>query len=159
MTPTTRSAAAALVAVALLTAAACGPPPATGPRQTGASSRAFVGDAEVEVRYRYEPRPGKLVELYVDLSAKGADGGQVEATVTPHGFDVTRGEASWHGALPAGQTQTHTLTLSAGTEPAPTVTITTRQLERNVELSSDTLRFVVTDDEVRECRVDDEACR
>ena len=137
----------------------CGPPPVVGPRQTGASSRAFVGDAEVVVRYRYEPRPGKLLELYVDLTAKGADAGELEATVTANGLDLTRGEPRWRGTLAAGQSQTHTMTWAAGAEVAPTVTITTRHLGRGVELSSDTLRFVVTEDEVRECRSDDEACR
>lgn len=137
----------------------CGPPPAAGPRQTGASSRAFVGDAEVQIRYRYEPRPGKLLELYVDLTAKGADGGTVEATVIPSGLALVRGELGWRGALSAGQTVTHSLTLEAGSEPAPTVTIVTRHVDRDVELSRDTLRFVVTEDEVRECRAEDDACR
>ena len=151
------SAAMALV----LSLAACGPPPAAeAPRPLGVDSRAFVGESELRVRYRYVPRPRFGLALWVDLTAQGGDAGEIEVEVDPGGFEVIRGPLRWRRSVGDGSTESERVLLRAGREPVYTVRVTTRRVRGQVELARDTLHFIVdeSEDRVRECRPTDAAC-
>jgi hypothetical protein len=145
------------LAVLCLLLAACGPPAPTGPQPLGASSRAIVGDGEVELRYRYEPQLDREMVLYIDIAAKKGSVGGVEVTVDPKDFAVVSGETRWRGEVSGAQTATHKLTLRAPGKTA-SLAIVTRHPERDLELASDELEFVVTDDGIRECQPAFEGC-
>jgi hypothetical protein len=129
-----------------------------GPRPAGIDSTAFVGDAELAVRYRYEPLPGSEVRFHVDASASQADVGPIAFELTADGFELASGERTWQGSIAAGGTATHTTTWRAVGDPAPTLTVVTRQVEGDVELARDAVRFVIDEGGVRECRSIDAAC-
>jgi hypothetical protein len=141
-----------------LVLAACGPPPLSGPQPLGASSRAFVGDAEVEVRYRFEPELDRELVFYVDVAAKKGAAGELEVTVDPGDLAVVAGETRWRGEVAGGRTATHGLTLRAAGKTG-TVSVVTKHVERGIELASDQITFVVTDEGVRECQPEIEGCR
>ena len=147
--------------VAALTAlAACGgaPPAPQGPRNAGASSRAFVGQAELSLRYRYEPTSVAEVVLFLDAAASGGDVGEITIEVVPDGFEPLEGPSRWTLRVPNGQTETRQVTLRVLQSSTPTVTLVTTRVEGGAELARDTLRFIVADSTIRECRPDDAAC-
>jgi hypothetical protein len=142
-----------------IVACSCSPAQPTGPQSAGVSSRAFVGDAELEVRYRYEPQIGKEVVLFVDAAARGGSAGAVRLSLRLNGFTVVRGEPEWEATVDASRTETHQVILRA-VDRVATVTVITRHIERDVELASDDIRFWVDDDgNVVECQAEDEACK
>lgn len=151
---------AGLLAAASLSLA-CGPPPAPqGPRPTGVSSRAFVGEAELQLRYRYEPTGARSIELLIDGSSSSGQVGQVQIELGLDGFEQQGpGPLSWTLDVPGGQTVTQKVSLLA-VKDTPSATVTTTRTEGRAELARDTLRFIVDVEEglVRECRPTDAAC-
>jgi hypothetical protein len=141
---------------ALTALAACGSPPVPqGPRNTGASSRAFVGQAELSLRYRYEPTSVAELILFVDAAASGGDVGEVTIEAEADGFEPLVGPSRWTLSVPNGKTETRQVTLRVLQTSTPTVTLVTTRVEGNAELARDTLRFIVTEGTLRECRPDD----
>lgn len=151
---------AGLLAAATLSLA-CGPPPAPqGPRPTGMSSRAFVGQAELELGYRYEPTGARSLDLLIDGSSSSGQVGQVQIELQLEGFEQREpGPLSWTLDVPSGQTVTQKVSLLA-VKDTPSATVTTTRTEGGAELARDTLRFIVDVEEglVRECRPTDAAC-
>jgi hypothetical protein len=149
-----------IVTLALvLVACSCSPAAPTGPQSAGVSSRAFVGDAELEVRYRYEPQIGKEVVLYIDAVARGGSAGAVRLSLRLDGFTLVRGEPEWEATVDASRTETHQVILRA-VDRVARVTVITRHIERDVELASDDIRFWVDEDaNVVECQAEHEACK
>jgi hypothetical protein len=138
---------------------ACSPAKPKGPQPAGVNSRAFVGDAEIELRYRYEPQVGKEIVLYVDATGKSGSVGAVRMALELDGFTVVRGKPSWQVDVGSGRTETQEVTLRA-TDGVPRVTVVTRHVERDVELASDDMRFWVDEDDmVAECEPSVEACK
>jgi hypothetical protein len=154
---------------ALLVVAACAAPlPPAGPRATGARSSASVGGAELDVRYRYQPLKGRQLALYVDVASKqGA--AAIAVDVKADGFELLGGQPSAKHALAADASATQQVTFGASFDAAlpaaASVTVVTRDVERDVELTSDRLRFIILgdgvgdEDGIRECRPDDVACQ
>lgn len=135
---------------------ACDPsmPDAT-PRTAGIDSRAFVGEAELVVRYRYAPLPRYEVELFVDLAALEGEVGEVSVEVQPQDLDVVRGPLQWNATLGRGAEHSKSVLLRAGGKSSPRATIVTRKGGSGAELARDTLRFVIDEEAVRECRATD----
>ncbi|HZO13857.1 MAG TPA: hypothetical protein VFB62_11385 [Polyangiaceae bacterium] len=126
----------------------------------GSDSRAFVGQAELLVRYRYVPQPRFEIDFMVDVSATGGGVGDVAVEVKPEGFDVMSGDLEWSTSLRDGDEHTETLRLrAAGKSKTPAVTVVTRRGQGGVDLATDRLRFVIAEDIVRECRATDECPR
>jgi hypothetical protein len=123
-------------------------------------SRAFVGESELSMRYRYATLPRFQIELFVDLSATGGDAGSVDVEVKPQGFDVVRGPLRWSKNVGEGDTESNSVVLSASGEGLMKVDIVTTR-SGGVELANDELRFIVDKDEdiVRECRPTDPPCQ
>jgi hypothetical protein len=123
-------------------------------------SRAFVGESELSIRYRYAPLPRFEIELFVDLAAEGGSAGSIDVEVTASGFDVKRGPLRWSSKVSEGSTESSSVRLSARGEGLMTVEITTTR-SGGVELAKDRLRFIVDEDEdlVRECRPTDPPCK
>ena len=138
---------------------ACSPAKPMGPQPAGVTSRAFVGDAEVEVRYRYEPKVGKEIVFYVDTIGRTGAAGPVRLAIELDGFTVVSGEPSWEVNVAAAKTATHELTLRAVQKNA-TVTVVTQHVERAVKLAADSMRFWLDDENnVVECQAEHEACQ
>lgn len=153
-----RGAPGLLSTVVWLVVCGCGPAPTpNAPRRMGSDSRAFVGQAELLVRYRYLPLPRFEIDFMVDLSATGGGVGDVAVEVKPEGFDVMRGDLEWSASLRDGDEQSETLRLRAGGNKTPRITVVTRRGEGGVDLATDRLRFIIAEDVVRECRATD-AC-
>ncbi len=151
-----RTIAAFFVATATWQCSAAQPPV---PEPAGVSSRAFVGDAELEVRYRYLPRVGKELVLYVDAEARRGATGPVRLSLQLEGFSVVRGQPTWEANVSAFTTDTHEVVLRA-TERVPKVTIVTHHIKRDIQLASDDIRFWVDEDGVlAECFPEVEACQ
>jgi hypothetical protein len=148
----------ALVLVLAAGAAACGtaPPPA-GPRLAGVDSRAFVADAEVVLRYRYEPHGPSALTFYVDAAAKGAAVRGLGLALSFEGFELVEGAAEWSGDLAAGASHSHQVQLRKTAGKTGTVTVTSASAE-GVELARDSVRLLVVEGDLRECRPDDEGC-
>ena len=121
----------------------------------GSDSRAFVGQAELVVRYRYLPLPRFEIDFMVDLSATGGGVGDVAIHVKPDGFDVMSGDLEWSASLRDGDAHSETLRLRAGGNETPTINVVTRRGKGGVDLASDRLRFIIAEDVVRECRATD----
>lgn len=148
-----------IAALVLLSALACSPAKPVGPQPAGVTSRAFVGDAELEVRYRYEPQVGKEIVLYIDTVGKRGTTGAVELSLRLNGFTTVRGEPEWQANPGPSRTETHQVILRA-VERVPSVTVVTRHVERDVELATDDIRFWLDDDGmVSECQPEVEACK
>ena len=147
-------------AVAVTALFACGGAASVpqGPRSTGASSRAFVGQSELSLRYRYEPTSVAELILFVDATASGGDVGEVTIEAVSDGFEPLEGPSRWTLRVPNGQTETRQVTLRVLQTSTPTVTLVTTRVEGSAELASDTLRFIVDGGTIRECRPDDAAC-
>jgi hypothetical protein len=144
--------------VAALALCACGPPPQAGPRLAGVDSRAFIGDAEVVLRYRYEPHGPSALTFYVDAEAKGAAVPGLGLKVELDGFELVEGKASWSGELAAGASHTHEVQLRKSSTEVGTITAIATQAD-GVELARDSVRLLVVESDLRECRADDEACK
>ena len=146
-------------AVWLLVLACCGGVETpTGPRPTGIDSTAVVGDAELAIHYRYESLPGDELRFFVDLAAKSGDVGAIAVDLAAEGMELRSGDRRWSGSIAGGSTTTHTTSWHAVATRAPTITVTTRRVEGDVELAKDVVRFVVDEGTVRECRPTDAAC-
>ena len=149
----------ALLLASLVAHSGCAPPPApAGPRSTGASSRAFVGDAELQIRYRYLPTSAAELRLMVDLSASAREVGEVVVEALPDGFEPLGGSTTWTVTVPPGQRETREVTLRVLDTSTPSVTVVTTRAEGGAELARDTLRFIVDGTSLRECRPTDAAC-
>jgi hypothetical protein len=125
----------------------------------GVDSSAFVGESELVVRYRYTPLSRYGIELFVDLEAVGGDAKEVAVAVTPKGFDLVRGPLRWTVAVGEGDKVSRSVELRASGAPLLEATVVTTRGDGGVELSRDTLRFLVAEDIVRECLATDEACK
>lgn len=131
----------------------------TGPQPAGVTSRAFVGDAEIEVRYRYEPKVGKEIVFYVDTIGRTGSAGAVRLALELDGFTVVSGKPSWEVNVAATKTATHELTLRAVQKNA-TVTVVTEHVERGARLATDSMRFWLDEEgTVIECQAEHEACQ
>lgn len=140
-------------------ATSCSPARPKGPQPTGVNSRAFVGDAELEIQYRFESQVGKEIVLYVDAIGHRGAPGDVRLSLRLDGFTVVRGEPEWKVSVAPSRTETHQLILRA-VERKANVTVITHHIERDVELATDELRFWVDDEGyVGECGPEVEACK
>ncbi len=148
-----------LALVAALGGVACAAKERSGPVPAGVTSRAFVGQAELEVRYRFEPRGASELVLLVDTVGREGGVGKVRHSLRLSGFSVVGGDAAWDVDVTASRTETHRLVLRADGR-TPSVTVVTHHLERDVELAADTLRFWTDDDgRLDECEAADPVCR
>jgi len=148
--------ASAVMVMMLGVAAGCGSPQPTGPRDAGVTARAYVGEAELEIRYRYESLGAGLLRLHVDVVARG-DVGEIAFAVEPAGFQREQGELAWRLAPAPGAAQSRAVTLRS-TAGTPSVQVITTHVERGAELARDTISFIAVDDGLRECRPGDDAC-
>lgn len=131
------------------------------PRPAGVDSHAFVGEAELSVKYRYGTLPRFEIELWVDLTAAQGSAGEIQVDVQADGFDVARGPTRWSKNVGEGAPESGSVVLRAGGGDTMSVTVVTTRADGSVELAKDTIRFVVdpAEDIVRECRPTDEACK
>ena len=117
-----------------------------------------MGGAQLELRYRYEPTSAAELVLYVDVKASGGSVGELVVTTELDGFEPLRGPARFTVSVADGHTESRQLTLRVLDTPTPKVTVVTTRAEGGTELARDTLRFIVSDMSLRECRPDDAPC-
>ena len=165
---------------------ACGPPPLPeGPRQTGAGSSAFVGDAQLRVGYRYDPKPGRTMAFWVDVSGQG-EVGKISVAIDVDGMEILEGNTTITTTVPKSpvsasknavspsknavspsknavspsKTESHDVLLGRLGKETATITVTTRHVDKDIELTSDVLKFLLNAEEgIRECRPTDDICR
>jgi hypothetical protein len=148
---------AALLVLLLTVGCAHAPTPLPGPRPLGNDASLTRNEATLTVRYRYEVRPDRKIDLLIDLAGQGVGTvGNVELAVSAEGMTV-EGEATWSGPIESGTAMTHRVRLNpTGSYGEVTVKYA---ITNAVTGEPAVFRFMITDDETRPCQPSEEGCK
>mgnify|MGYP000644431858 CR=1 FL=1 len=142
--------------LALLLACATTPPPPSE-RPLGGTGSIRRNQAELEIRTYYSVKPDRSVEVLADLAAAGTGSvGPLDLELKVDGF-LFDGPGTWKGEVTAGNKTRVTFMLRPQGDGGKWIKFITRD-DRGGETASFT-PMLVTPDEIRLCRADDEPCK